>query len=139
MSVDTASQGIEVNKQVVTDLMEAFSAGDAERLLGMLDDSATWTVMGDFPLAGTYDKQAFAELLAGIGPEFEGPIRLTPTQMTAEEDRVAVEAESYGERKDGRVYQNRYHFLFTVRDGKVHSVNEHNDTMHANQVLCEPA
>lgn len=136
MSVDTATQGVEVNKQVVTDLMEAFTAGDVEGLMALLDDSATWTVMGDFDLSGTYDKPAFGELLGGVASEFKGPFQLTPTQMTAEDDRVAVEAKSYGELNNGRVYDNRYHFLFTVSDGKVQSVKEYMDTMHADQVLC---
>ena len=33
--------------------------------------------------------------------------------MTAEADRVAVEAVSFGEMADGRKYGNTYHMLFT--------------------------
>jgi pentatricopeptide repeat protein len=37
------------------------------------------------------------------------------------------------ERQD---YHQRYHFLFTVRGGKIHEMREYFDTMHANDVLC---
>jgi ketosteroid isomerase-like protein len=38
--------------------------------------------------------------------------------------------------KNGKTYQNLYHFLFVVRDGKIQSVKEYLDTMHAADVLC---
>lgn len=58
------------------------------------------------------------------------PIRLTPHAFTAEGDRVAVETESYAEVKNGRVYNNHYHFLVIVRDGKIAQVKEYLDTSH---------
>ncbi len=49
----------------------------------------------------------------------------------AEGDQVAVEAESWGELKNGRVYNQEYHFLITLRDGKISAVREYLDTQHA--------
>ena len=37
---------------------------------------------------------------------------------------------------NGKTYQNTYHFLLVVRDGKIQSVREYLDTIHANEVLC---
>jgi ketosteroid isomerase-like protein len=48
--------------------------------------------------------------------------------MTAEGDRVAVEAESRFHTVNGALYNNRYHFLFVVRDGKIVQFNEYLDT-----------
>lgn len=48
------------------------------------------------------------------------------------------EAESFTKTRDGRTYNNLYHFLFLVRDGKVAGVKEYLDTMHTNAVLCTP-
>ena len=56
--------------------------------------------------------------------------------MTAEEDRVSVEAESHGKHVSGQIYHQRYHYLFVIRDGKIEQAKEYFDTMHANQVLC---
>jgi uncharacterized protein len=46
-----------------------------------------------------------------------------------------VETESYAKLKNGRVYNNLYHFLFIVRDGKIHQVKEYLDTVHTHEVF----
>ena len=87
----------EDNKKVVMSFFENFTAGKAEAALGQMADTATWTVMGrpeNFALAGTKTKAQFTELLKGIGAAMPKGLRLTPKALTAEGDRVAVEAES---------------------------------------------
>jgi uncharacterized protein len=116
----------EENKKVVTEFMEVFSSGDVNGILDSLTDDATWWVAGNIPgISGTKDKAGFGEMLGGIAEgTTTGAIRLTPLAFTAEGERVAVETESYAELKNGRVYNNLYHFVFTVRDGKIASVKE---------------
>ena len=53
--------------------------------------------------------------------------------VTAEEDRVAVEAHSRFEMADGRLFENTYHFLFVVAQGKIVSVREHFDPGYASE------
>ncbi|MBI3758363.1 MAG: nuclear transport factor 2 family protein [Deltaproteobacteria bacterium] len=127
---------VEANKGIVLGLFENLSAGNADAVLGALADTATWWVQGNFALSGTKSKKEFAELIGGLGSKVDGGMRVTPKGITAEGDRVAVEAESYAKMKNGKTYQNTYHFLFTVRDGKIQSVKEYLDTIHANEVLC---
>jgi uncharacterized protein len=129
---------VEKNKKLVTDFFGNFSQGRTEQVLGSMTDSATWWVAGNFPLSGTRDKKSFGELLAGISENCEGPIRITVKGLTAEGNRVAVEAESYVKLKNGRVYKNQYHFLVEVKDGKVDRVREYLDTMHTNEIFCSP-
>ena len=38
--------------------------------------------------------------------------RLILTGITAEGDRVAIEAQGYAKLKNGKTYENLYHFLF---------------------------
>ena len=128
----------ETNKKVVLSFFENFSAGKAEAALGLMADNATWTVMGKpekFALAGTKTKAQFTELLKGIGAAMPKGLKLTPKGITAEGDRVAVEAESYGQHANGKVYNNQYHFLIEVRNDKIQAVREYLDTLHANEVL----
>ena len=130
----------EKNKNVVLSFFENFSAGKVDAALAMLADTATWWVAGNpekFVLAGTKTKAQFTELLNGIGAAMPKGLRVTPKGLTAEGDRVAVEAESYGETATGKVYNNLYHFLFEVRDGKIQAVREYLDTMHAKEVLVD--
>ena len=128
----------ESNKQVVKAFLATFSSGDAARTMGMMADSATWWVAGTMPISGTYDKAAFTTLLMGVVDTLKGPILITPKVLTAEGDRVAVEAESLAHTNSGRTYNNRYQFLITVHDGLVTSVKEYLDTMRANAILCTP-
>ncbi len=128
----------EANKKLVLEFWEKFSAGRTDEVLAMMSESGTWWVAGNFPLSGTRDKKQFRELLNGIADACEGPIRITPKGLTAEGDRVAVEAESYAKLKNGRVYNNQYHFLMEVRGGKIERIREYLDTMHTNAVFCTP-
>jgi len=48
--------------------------------------------------------------------------------MTAEDDRVAVLADSDGELVNGGRYDNTYHFLFQLRGGLITKVWEYGDT-----------
>jgi ketosteroid isomerase-like protein len=74
--------------------------------------------------------------MGDLGSKIDGALKVTPTGVTAEGDRVALEAESYAKMKNTKTYQNKYHFLFVVRNGKIQQVKEYLDTMHANEVLC---
>ena len=128
------------NKATVAEFMEVFSKGNVEEILAMMDDSATWWVAGTMEgISGTKDKAGFGEMLGGISEGCEGgAIRLTPLAWTAEGERVAVETESYAEVKNGRTYNNLYHFVFEVREGKIQSVKEFLDTEHTSAVFLAP-
>ncbi len=121
---------IETNKALVTQFWQAFSAGKFEEVLGMLADDATWWVAGTTALSRTYSKTEFRGLLDQIVPMAPKGLRVTPKGLTAEADRVSVEAESYAEFTNGRTYQNIYHFMMVVRDGKFSAIREYLDTEH---------
>ena len=126
---------LEANKQVVRRFWDAFSTKRLQDAFDLLSEDATWWIGGELPISGTYTKQKFVELARGILTEFPGGVVVTPTVMTAEDDRVAMEATSYGERVNGRVYRNFYHFQHVLRDGKLVAVREYLDTDHANRIL----
>src|SRR3546814_19309820 len=56
--------------------------------------------------------------------------------MTAEDDRVAVEAESEGAHVSGATYRNQYHFFMRFRDGKLTQFKEYMDTERVTDILC---
>ena len=126
---------VEENKKIAAAFFENMSTGNGAAVLNALADTATWWVAGNFALSGTKTKQQFAELLGGVGNKVDGPLTIKTTGVTAEGDRVAVEAESHARMKNGKVYQNKYHFLLEIRDGKIQAVKEYMDTTHAAEVL----
>ncbi|MFC3172762.1 nuclear transport factor 2 family protein [Novosphingobium bradum] len=65
-------------------------------------------------------------------PTSQGHMTITVLGITAEGDRVAIEAKSAGIANPvtGRAYGNFYHFLFKVRDGQLVLFKEYQDTLH---------
>ncbi len=125
----------EENKAVVKAFWEAFSESRFEDAMAMLHDDATWWVAGSTDISGTYSKAEFTALALGIAENAPDGIRVTPKEITAEGDRVAVEAESYGEISNGKTYNNLYHFQHVLRDGKLYRVREYLDTQHVQDVF----
>lgn len=123
----------EDNKLIAARFAEVFSTGDVDGILELLHPDAVYWVSGQIEgMSGEYTRQQLGELLRGVTPLYTtGALQITPQSVIAEGDRVAVEAESYGELTNGRVYRNRYHFLFEIRDGKILHVKEYMDTKHA--------
>jgi hypothetical protein len=123
------------NKTLVESFIGAFNENPARAIEKFLDDSGTWWAAGSLPISGTHPKAAMVEMLRGILTAFESPLTLTIHAMTAEGDRVAVEAESYGKLKGGQIYNNFYHLLFVIQGGKLQAVKEYADTQLAHELF----
>jgi len=122
------------NRQLAEELFARFTAGDIPGVLGLMTDDATWKIpgrKGEMPSAGVHSKEKIARVFHAMVGELKGGLKMTLKSAIAEGDRLAVEAESYGELKNGRVYNNEYHFAMTFRDGKISTVREYLDTQHA--------
>jgi len=128
------------NKAIVADFLTTFSRGDVAGVLQRMADDATWWVSGTIAgMSGTYEKKTFGALLQGVKTVYKaGAMQFEPKSMVAEGPFVAVEASSYAELNNGRVYNNQYHLLFEIRDGKVLRVREYMDTQHAHAIFYAP-
>ena len=126
----------EQNKQIVLSFFEKFSASKMDEAMAMMADTSTWWIAALSRYPGPRPKSNSPSILAGILPVMPQGIKLTAKSMIAEGDKVAVEANSYGPHISGKVYQNQYHFVFEIHDGKIQAVREYLDTMHTNDVLC---
>jgi ketosteroid isomerase-like protein len=121
------------NRRLATELIARFDANDLAGALGMLSDDVNWWIVGrpaEQPAAGDHDKAQITELLRNMGRRLKDGLRMTVTSAVAEGDRVALELESRGELDNGRVYNNHYHMLVTVRGGKIVEIREYLDTQH---------
>lgn len=110
------------NKQTVLAFLKSLSTGQPDARL--LCDDAHWWVPG----MGTIDRAGFFAISDAFQSYAKDPVTMEISAVTAEEDRVAVEASGRTELKDGRIYANTYHFLFRLRDGKILEAREHNDS-----------
>ena len=127
----------EHNKAVAYDFFARFSASDLAGALAMMSDDATWLIPGKpdrMPTAGLYSKERITRLFHAMLKQLQGGLTMTVKGATAEGDRVALEVESQGDLKNGRLYRQDYHFLMAFRDGKICAVREYLDTQHAHDV-----
>lgn len=123
------------NKETVRSFWQAFSKSDFETALSFLDEKVSWWVSGTTSISGFYDKQGLRELFSSVAGGTKNGVAVTPTVMTAEEDRVAVEALSEAETQEGKFYRNKYHFQHVLRDGRIVAVREYMDPEHVRDVF----
>ena len=75
----------------------------------------------------------FRSLASGMFPD---GVSLTIDPRTIESESFAViEAEGNGYSKNGKLYNNRYAFLFNVQNGLICEIKEYLDTLHAQDVF----
>jgi ketosteroid isomerase-like protein len=125
------------NRKLAEKLFDCLSAGDVPGALATMTDDATWLAAGRrelLPAAGTYNKERLARLFNAMLGQLKSGLKMTLKGSIAEGDRLALEAESYGELKNGRVYNQRYSFVIEFRDGRICAVREYLDTQHAHAV-----
>jgi ketosteroid isomerase-like protein len=123
---------------VILGYFEDISAKRFAAARARIADDATWWVVGEgrWPLGGTYSNRELGTLFSLVDDRFPDGLRITVQRTTSEGDRVVVEAESHGIRRDGRPYDNVYVFIFIVRDGLIRHRREYCDMFHADDLLC---
>jgi ketosteroid isomerase-like protein len=131
--------GIEQNKRIAVELVQALARADKQKVLSLYaDDFELWTA-GSLPFSGSHTREEAAALMDGILGAFPDGLDFELRAITAEGERVALEAESVGRHASGLEYRNQYHFLLVIRDGKVHQLKEYLDTERAREVLVDGA
>lgn len=111
------------NKALIHKYMELVATGDMDAALELAADDATFW----HPMSGVQGKQELREAFKQLGALMRSFSSKVVT-MTAEADRVSVEVEAQAETASGSLYQNQYHFMFVVRDGKIRESREYVDS-----------
>ena len=127
----------EDNKQRVSAFMDLLMSGDADGIAEAYDDEGTCWTSGQTLISGTMNKQQIVSGAAAVLGAFPKGLTFTIHHMTAEGERVAVEAESFGEHVSGKTYNNFYHFLFEFRNAKLLKLKEYMDTELVTDILCD--
>lgn len=122
----------EENVAVVRSFVDAINTEGFESARRYLSDDYLWLGFGHNQVQDRIPAimEAFDKIV--VGDRF----KLTLGEFTVEGPRVAVEAESYARLKNDTVYNNHYHWLFIVDNGKITHVKEYNNSAHATEVLA---
>ena len=127
----------ETPREVIEAFVAEQNAGEFEKAWSRFaPDAQFWVAGREWSVGGTYDLAGVQKVqFEAIGSRLAGPMTLEVVGITAEGERVAVELEGDAPTTDGRRYQNQYHFLFVVRDGKIVLAKEYQDTLHSSIVI----
>ena len=126
---------LEDNKKLVRAFLEASTVGDAASMGNMMADDASWWIMPSPLAAAPMSKADFIAFFPEFYKNFAGPFTMEFGEMTAEDDRVSLISKGNVLLKNGKTYASDYHWLFTIRDGKIAYVKEFGNTFHAVEVF----
>ncbi len=124
---------IEQHKQIAATFFQHISAGNFQTALAMMNEDATYWILGRrdvIPSAGANDRARMERIFNAMTERMDSPLQMRIKSAIGEGDRVAMEMESHGTLKNGRVYNNQYHLLMRIADGRIAEVREYLDTQH---------
>jgi ketosteroid isomerase-like protein len=117
------------NYAVAEAYLAAVTAGDLPDSL-LTDDMTAWLTT-----QGTIPKAAYQGAIRLLAEMCQSPIRFTVDAITAQDDRVVIEAHSQATLVNGQEYANTYVFSLRVRDGRIAWIAEHFNALIAQEKL----
>lgn len=125
------------NKELIRNMFAELGKGNAQAFMDAMSDDIRFTLIGTTRFSGTFKgKKELAERLLGpLGAALEGGLVITPENLIADGDFVAMQARGKSLAKNGKRYDNTYCQIFRVTDGKVREVTEYLDTELVNSVF----
>ena len=134
---DSAQVQLEKTRSVALAFLGHCFRCEVHEVLALLAQDATWWVLDNperVKVSGLRDRPRIERFLKEVRAAFPRGLQATIEGVTAEGERVAVEASSHATLPGGREYRNRYHFLVRVREGQVIEMREYLDTQYAYEV-----
>lgn len=122
--------GAAENKELIRNMFAELSKGNAEAFLGTLADDVRYTIIGTSKYSSTFNgkQDLINRLFAPLTAQLEGGISLTPDNLVAEGEYVAMQAHGKAQSKNGVAYDNTYCHVFRIVGGRVKEVTEYLDT-----------
>jgi uncharacterized protein len=112
------------------------AAGRYEEAFARLADTARFEIVAPPPVGGVHDRKGIEAVAAKyIHSMCAQPLQPKVIAITVEGERAAIEAHGYAPLIDGSRYENRYHYLFVVRNGKIEQIREYLDSAYLEQTI----
>lgn len=127
------------NRDAALAWLDAVQRGDAEAYRDTMTEDAIHEVMGSSLASGVLNRDQSSKLVGQLVRSFTDGIRFEVDAVTADEDRVAVMMHGFADLPTGDTYNNVYHVLFRVRDGKVSHIYEFADTKLVDETFAKLA
>lgn len=123
------------NKARVQAGFDAWAAGTGT-VFDLLDEHATWEVLGNTPVSRVYTSKADLQqnMLNDFNARMAGPLTPTVHRLHADGDTVVAYFDASGTARDGVPYRNTYMWLMDMRDGRIVSVRALLDSVAFNDL-----
>jgi ketosteroid isomerase-like protein len=125
-------------KELALAWFKALVSGDASTAVELMAEDFRYFLTGNLPASGWWDKQGFFDSAQMFAGALAGPMTMRIGDVTAEDDRVWIEAESEAPLASGGTYTNTYVIALKVRDGKVAEMKEFSDSLHVFEAIDSP-
>ncbi len=123
---------VDANKDLIRRMFRAQLANDIPTYRALLADELVWEIMQFGELGRPRGKEEIISMLGLVHRNLNGGRwEKTIIGMTAEGERVAVEAVASMELSNGNLYRQRYHYVYVIRNGQVVEAREYLDTLSA--------
>ena len=119
----------EENKAVVRRFFAALGKGDVAALEKLVTPECVAICTGTSLLSGRRDAAQILAAAGMLGSMTQGGIDFEILSLTAEDGRVSCEAHGRSVLANGRRYDNEYHFLLYIENGRVIRMKEYLDTL----------
>jgi uncharacterized protein len=129
----------EETRHVVAEYVAALQRGDIDALRDSFTPTATWTIRGDIPVAGTWTGPAeiidgfLAKMTATLDPDT--PVTQELHRIIADGDHAVAEWTSRARTGNGKPYENDYAVVFHVMGAHIAAVTEYCDTSYMKRTL----
>ncbi len=124
------AMSIEDNKAAARAFMQATVRGEVRGEM-LSDDFVFWNA-----ITGELPRETILSMPKALKAGIKGELKITETGITAEGNKVAIEAVSDAELVSGERYGNVYHFLFEFApDGRIRRMAEHLDSSRVMPLL----
>lgn len=140
-TLDLSASHREDTKSLARAFFACFDANDIDGALALMSEDATYWLAGkpdELPGTGLLSKPQIEKVFRRMMALLEDGLRMQVQSLIAEGDVAAVEVVSHGSLKNGRRYNNEYHFRIQVRNGLICAVREYYDSLHVHSVWYRP-
>ena len=118
------------NKEMIRNLWAEAAKGNPNPLLEALADDVRYTLIGSTKFSGTFNGKAdlITRLFGALFAQLEGGLTVTPDNLIADGEYVAMQARGAATTKSGASYNNTYCMVYRIQGGKIREVTEYLDT-----------